>query len=119
MRWILGSSQLPSIWNSCVAASISGRRNTNWARKDPSPIAGLMAAAISEAVPALISGADLQSVVLWRDCGMMLALTLLLALFAYAINSVPVITTFEGAVLLLAWAGYNYLLVQQVQGIAV
>ena len=66
------------------------------------------------AVPGLIGGTDIESAALWRDCGMMLALTLLLALFAYAINSVPVITRFEGAVMLFAWIGYNYLLIQSV-----
>ena len=65
-------------------------------------------------VPALISPTAIESVSLWRDCGMMLALTMLLALFAYAINSRPVITRFEGAVMLLAWIGYNALLLQQV-----
>jgi cation:H+ antiporter len=67
------------------------------------------------AVPGLINGTTIESAALWRDCGMMLALTLLLALFAYAINSRPVITRFEGAVMLFAWVGYNILLVQQVQ----
>jgi cation:H+ antiporter len=66
------------------------------------------------AVPGLIGGVEIEAVALWRDCGMMLALTLLLALFAYAINSQPVITRFEGTVMLFAWVGYNYLLVQQV-----
>ncbi len=65
-------------------------------------------------VPALVSPTTIESVSLWRDCGMMLALTMLLALFAYAINSRPVITRFEGAVMLLAWIGYNALLLQQV-----
>lgn len=65
------------------------------------------------AVPGLLSGAAIESVALWRDCGMMLALTVMLALFAYAINSRPVITRFEGAVMLLFWVGYNTLLVQQ------
>ena len=67
------------------------------------------------ALPGLITPTHLESVALWRDCGMMLALTLLLALFAYAVNTRPVITRFEGAVMLLAWIGYNALLVQQVQ----
>ena len=66
-------------------------------------------------LPGLITPTHLESVALWRDCGMMLALTLLLALFAYAVNTRPVITRFEGAVMLLAWIGYNALLVQQVQ----
>ncbi|MCZ6618240.1 MAG: calcium/sodium antiporter, partial [Gammaproteobacteria bacterium] len=65
-------------------------------------------------LPGLITPTILENVALWRDCGMMLALTLLLALFAYAVGSRPVITRFEGAVLLLAWLGYNTLLVQQV-----
>jgi cation:H+ antiporter len=65
-------------------------------------------------VPGLIGGTEIEAVALWRDCGMMLALTLLLALFAYAINSVPAITRFEGTVMLFAWVGYNILLVQQV-----
>jgi Ca2+/Na+ antiporter len=50
---------------------------------------------------------------LWRDSGLMLALTLMLALFAYGINSRAVITRFEGAVMLMAWMGYNLLLIQQ------
>ena len=65
------------------------------------------------AVPALISTTDLDFSALWRDSGMMLALTLMLALFAYGMNSRAVITRFEGLVMLLAWIGYNVLLVQQ------
>ena len=64
-------------------------------------------------VPGILSGATIDAVSLWRDCGMMLALTLMLALFAYGINSRPVITRFEGAVMLLFWIGYNSVLVQQ------
>jgi cation:H+ antiporter len=67
------------------------------------------------AVPALVSEPVIDSVALWRDCGMMLALTLALALFAYAVGSQRVITRFEGAVILLGWVGYNYVLFQQVQ----
>jgi cation:H+ antiporter len=66
------------------------------------------------AVPGLVSSPLIQNEVLWRDCGMMLALTLALALFAYAIGSRPVITRFEGAVILLGWIGYNAVLFQQV-----
>jgi cation:H+ antiporter len=65
------------------------------------------------AVPALVNPTPIENVSLWRDCGMMLALTLAVALFAYGINSRPVITRFEGAVLLFAWVGYNLLLIQQ------
>ena len=66
-------------------------------------------------VPGLVSEPFIDNVALWRDCGMMLALTLALALFAYAIGSQRVITRFEGAVILLGWLGYNYVLFQQVQ----
>ena len=67
-------------------------------------------------IPGLLGGVAIESAVLWRDCGMMLALTLLLALFAYAVHSRQhVITTFEGVVLLSAWLGYNFLLFQQAQ----
>ena len=65
------------------------------------------------AVPALITTTALDFSALWRDSGMMLALTLMLALFAYGMNSRAVITRFEGLVMLLAWIGYNLLLVQQ------
>ncbi len=65
------------------------------------------------AVPALVSPPQIDHVAFWRDCGMMAAVTLMLALFAYAINSRAVITRFEGAMLLLAWIGYNSLLVFQ------
>ena len=65
------------------------------------------------AVPALVQPTTLESVVLWRDFGMMFALTMLLVLFAYGIGSRAIITRFEGAVLLLAWVGYNYVLYHQ------
>lgn len=64
-------------------------------------------------VPGLIDTTYLENVSLWRDCGMMLALTIMLGLFGYARNSRPVITRFEGAVMLTAWIGYNILIVQQ------
>ena len=44
------------MWNSWVAARISGWRSSNCARNEPSPIAGLITVATSDAVPALISG---------------------------------------------------------------
>ncbi len=65
------------------------------------------------AVPALVAPTSIDFVAFWRDGGMMLALTLMLALFAYGINSRAVITRFEGAVMLLAWIGYNLVLIQQ------
>jgi len=65
------------------------------------------------AVPGLIHATDIDYAALWRDSGMMLALTLMLALFAYGLNSRAVITRFEGSVMLMAWIGYNLLLIQQ------
>ena len=65
------------------------------------------------AVPGLIHATDMDYAALWRDSGMMLALTLMLALFAYGLNSRAVITRFEGSVMLMAWIGYNLLLIQQ------
>jgi cation:H+ antiporter len=65
------------------------------------------------AVPGLIHATDIDYAALWRDSGMMLALTLMLALFAYGLNSRAVITRFEGSVMIMAWIGYNLLLIQQ------
>jgi cation:H+ antiporter len=65
------------------------------------------------AVPGLIHATDIDYAALWRDSGMMLALTLMLAMFAYGLNSRAVITRFEGSVMLMAWIGYNLLLIQQ------
>jgi len=65
------------------------------------------------AVPALVSPTDINAAVFWRDCGMMVALTLLLGLFAYGVNSRAIITRFEGSVLILSWIGYNYMLYLQ------
>ncbi|MCC5872633.1 MAG: calcium/sodium antiporter [Gammaproteobacteria bacterium] len=66
------------------------------------------------ALPAIIAPVTLDVAILWRDFGMMLAMTLLLLLFAYGLNRRPVITRFEGMVLLLAWIGYNTLLYTQI-----
>jgi cation:H+ antiporter len=64
-------------------------------------------------VPALISPTGLGAAVLWRDFGMMLALTIMIVLFAYGIGSRAIITKFEGIVIVLAWIGYNTLLYHQ------
>ena len=56
-------------------------------------------------IPALISAPGIEAVVFWRDCGMMLALTLVLTVFAYTMKKA--ITRVEGAVLLSAWIGYS------------
>ncbi|MYE14139.1 MAG: calcium/sodium antiporter [Gammaproteobacteria bacterium] len=65
------------------------------------------------AVPALVHPVGIEAHVLWRDFGMMAALTALLVLFAYAIGSRPTITRFEGSVMVLAWIGYMVLLYHQ------
>ena len=65
------------------------------------------------AVPALVNPIAIEAHVLWRDYGMMAALTLLLVLFAYGIGSKPRITRFEGCVMALAWIGYMTLLYHQ------
>ncbi len=65
------------------------------------------------AVPALVTPVGLDIHVLWRDYGMMAALTLLLVLFAYGFGSRPIITRFEGCVMVLSWIGYNVLLYTQ------
>ncbi len=61
------------------------------------------------AIPALMAPQEISPVVLWRNYGMMMALTALLVLFAYGIGSRKVITRFEGTVLLAAWIGFTYL----------
>jgi cation:H+ antiporter len=63
-------------------------------------------------VPALVAAPAFDNVAFWRDCGMMLALTLALALFAYGLGGRAVITRFEGVVILLGWVGYNFVLLQ-------
>lgn len=65
------------------------------------------------AIPPIINPVTLTSAIMWRDFGMMLVMTLLLLLFAYGLNRRPLITRFEGMVLLLAWIGYNSLLFVQ------
>ena len=65
------------------------------------------------AIPALLDPQPIGVHVLWRDYGMMLALTALLVLLAYAIGSRKVVTRFEGLVLLAAWLGYTFILYHQ------
>ena len=93
-----------------VAAAIKGHTDIAIGNVVGSNILNILAVL---AVPGFVTSVEMEPVALWRDCGMMAALTLLLALFAYGINSRAVITRFEGAVMLLAWVGYNALLVQQ------
>ena len=93
-----------------VAAAVKGHTDIAIGNVVGSNILNILAVL---AVPGFVASVQMEPVALWRDCGMMAALTLLLALFAYGINSRAVITRFEGAVMLLAWVGYNSLLVQQ------
>jgi len=65
------------------------------------------------AVPALLAQQEIEVAVLWRDYGLMVALTALLILFAYGIGSRKIITRFEGAVLVTGWVGYTYLIYHQ------
>ena len=65
------------------------------------------------AIPALLDPQPIGVHVLWRDYGMMFALTALLVLLAFGIGSRKVITRFEGVVLLAAWIGYTFILYHQ------
>ncbi len=65
------------------------------------------------AIPALMAPQAIDVSVLWRDYGMMIALTAALTLFAYAVGSRKVITRFEGAVLCAAYVGFTYILYHQ------
>jgi len=61
------------------------------------------------AVPGLLAPIDLEPLVLWRDYGMTLGLTLLLTVLALY-QRPPKISRFEGGLLLAAYAGYLALL---------
>ena len=65
------------------------------------------------AIPALLDPQPIGVHVLWRDYGMMFALTALLVLLAFGIGSRKLITRFEGVVLLAAWIGYTFILYHQ------
>ena len=65
------------------------------------------------AVPGVLAATPIPVLALWRDGGLMLALTFLMVLFAYGLNSRPAITRFEGIVLVSAWVSYMVLLVFQ------
>ena len=65
------------------------------------------------AIPALLAPQDVTPLLLWRDYGVMLALTALLVFFAYGIGSRKVITRFEGVVLVFAWMGFTWLAYHQ------
>lgn len=60
-------------------------------------------------IPALLVPSLIQVTDYWRDLGMMVALTVLLALFAYGIRSKKVVTRFEGFVFFAGAIGYLYI----------
>ena len=64
-------------------------------------------------VPALILPSFIDLVHYYRDLGVMVVFTILLALFAYGYRSQKIITRFEGFVFLMAYLGYLALLVNQ------
>ena len=64
-------------------------------------------------IPALLAPQAITPLILWRDYGVMLALTALLVFFAYGIGSRKVITRFEGVVLVAAWMGFTWLAYHQ------
>ena len=65
-------------------------------------------------IPALMGGVSIERSQLWRDGGTMLALTILLALFAYGFGKKSEVTRLEGSVLLLSWFAYTAYLISNV-----
>ena len=66
------------------------------------------------AVPALIHPIAIDVTIILRDYVTMLALTLILAFFAYAVGSRKKITRLEGSIFVSAWVAYNLVLYHQV-----
>lgn len=64
-------------------------------------------------VPALLHPSSIELVYYYRDLGIMVVFTLLLALFAYGFRSQKIITRLEGLIFFLAYVGYLALLVRQ------
>ena len=58
-------------------------------------------------IPALLGGASIEPSQLVRDGGTMLALTILLALFAYGFGKKSEVTRLEGSILLVGWVIYT------------
>ena len=65
-------------------------------------------------IPALMGGVGIERSQLWRDGGTMLALTILLALFAYGFGKKSEVTRLEGSALLLSWFAYTAYLISNV-----
>ena len=64
-------------------------------------------------VPALLHPSNIELVHYYRDLGVMIVFTLLLALFAYGFRSQKIITRLEGLIFFLAYIGYLVLLGRQ------
>ena len=62
-------------------------------------------------IPALLGGASTEPSQLLRDGGTMLALTILLALFAYGFGKKSEVTRLEGSILLVGWVMYTAYLI--------
>ena len=62
-------------------------------------------------IPALLGGASIELSQLVRDGGTMLALTILLALFAYGFGKKSEVTRLEGSILLVGWIMYTAYLI--------
>ena len=62
-------------------------------------------------IPALLGGASIEPSQLLRDGGTMLALTILLALFAYGFGKKSEVTRLEGSILLVGWIIYTAYLI--------
>ena len=66
-------------------------------------------------IPALLGGASIEPSQLIRDGGTMLALTILLALFAYGFGKKSEVTRLEGSILLVGWVMYTAYLISNAQ----
>ena len=64
-------------------------------------------------VPALLAPSSIDMVYYYRDLGIMVVFTVLLALFAYGFRSQKIITRFEGFIFFLGYIGYVVLLINQ------
>jgi len=57
-------------------------------------------------IPAIFAPSELEPLTLWRDYALMLAMTLILVVFAYGIRGEAVINRFKGSLLFALWLGY-------------
>lgn len=64
------------------------------------------------AIPAIIAPMELEPLTLWRDYALMLAMTLILVIFAYGIRGEAIISRIKGGLLFSLWLGYIIYLYQ-------